>query len=54
MILRNRISKEYQRINLKTMKFVYNFAIIPNGSGCSTTSRERESILNKKICVKNS
>ena len=43
-----RISCSYGTIILKTMIFEYHFVVIPSGAGCGTTSREVESVLNKK------
>ena len=42
-----------ERILLSQLKFQYNFAIIPSGSGCCTKSRDIESIMNKKLCYTN-
>ena len=39
-------------INLKSLKFIYNFAIIPSGGGVGTKCREIEAILGKNQLLK--
>ena len=44
-------SKEfYEGVIIKEVK--YSFALIPKGSGCATSSRDRESILNKRSVLR--
>jgi hypothetical protein len=45
------IGKNYGYIILSTLKFEFNFTMIPSGSSCGTKDRNIESVLNKKSVI---
>jgi hypothetical protein len=49
--LTNIIGKNYGRIILNTLKFEFNFTLIPSGASCGTKDRDIESVLNKKSVI---
>jgi hypothetical protein len=50
--LKKKIYGEYHSMVITSMKFEYNFVIIPKGSGCATVDRSKNSILNKQSVLK--
>ena len=45
------IGKDYGFIILNTLKFEFNFTLIPSGASCGTKDRDIESVLNKKSVI---
>jgi hypothetical protein len=39
------------KVFMSTLKFQYNFAIVPSGAGCGTKCRDIESVMNKKSVI---
>jgi hypothetical protein len=50
--LKKKLYGEYASINLSSLAFQYNFAIIPKGSGHGTVDRSKNSIFNKQSVLK--